>query len=79
MDINGIREALSVRTFRPFSMRLAGGRELRVPHPDFVAVGTRRIIVIAPDDSWSVVEPLLVASLEYETAWPTPSNGEAAR
>ena len=35
------------------------------PHPQAVAVGKRRIIVVNPDDSWTVIEPLLIVSLDY--------------
>jgi len=70
VDIQGIREALRRQPFEPFAMRLADGRSLRVPHPEFVAVHPRRVIVIAQDGSWSVVEPLMVVSLDYD------ANGE---
>jgi hypothetical protein len=66
MDLQGIREALRHQPFDPFSIRLADGRSLSVPHPDMVAVGNRRIIVVQPDDSWSVIEPLLIVSLDYD-------------
>ncbi len=66
MDINGIREALQRRPFEPFSIRLADGHKLPVPHSEFVAVGPRRIIVVAEDNSWSVVEPIMIVSLDYE-------------
>jgi hypothetical protein len=65
MDTQGIREALRRQPFEPFTMRLADGRSLLVPHPEFVAVHPRRVIVIAEDASCSVVEPLLVVSLDY--------------
>lgn len=65
MDIAGIREALNKRPFEPLAICLADGRSLRVGHPDFVAVHPRRVIVVADDGSWSVVEPLLVVSLDY--------------
>ena len=65
MDLQGIREALHRQPFEPFTICLADGRKLPVRHPDFVAVGTRRAIVIGPDNSWSVVEPLLIVSLDY--------------
>jgi hypothetical protein len=65
MDLQGIREALRCQPFEPFAMRLADGRSLAVPHPEMVAVGKRRIIVVESDDSWSVVEPLLIVSLDY--------------
>ena len=71
MDLNGIREAIRRQPFRPFTIRLADGRSIPVSHPEFVAVGTRLAIVVAGDDSWSVVEPLLIVSLDYE---PPDSN-----
>ena len=66
MDLNGIREALHRQPFEPFVIRLADGRALSVPHPDYVAVGARRIVVVAEDDSWSAIEPLLIVSLDYD-------------
>lgn len=65
MDLQGIREALQRQPFEPFSICLADGRSLPIPHPEMVAVGKRRVIVVEPDDSWSVVEPLLIVSLDY--------------
>jgi hypothetical protein len=65
MELNAIREALHRQPFRPFSLRLADGRELFVPHPDFVALSPRRVIVInSQDESHSILEPLLIVSLE---------------
>lgn len=64
MDIQGIREAVHRQPFEPFSIRLADGRSIPVPHPDFVALGPRRIVVVTEDDSWAVIEPLLIVSLE---------------
>jgi hypothetical protein len=66
MDLQGIREALHRQPFEPFSIRLADGRSLTVPHPEMVAVGKRRVIVVEPDDAWSVLEPLLIVSLDYD-------------
>jgi hypothetical protein len=66
MDLQGIREALHRQPFEPFTIRLADGRAISVRHPDFVAIGKRRVIVVEPDDSWLVVEPLLIVSLDYD-------------
>ncbi len=68
MDLQGIRDALRRRPFRTFSVRLADGRDIPVTHPEAVALGQRRILVVHPDDSWSVVEPLLIVSLDYDQA-----------
>jgi hypothetical protein len=74
MDLEGVREALLKRPFEPFSIRLADGRALAVHHPERVAVGKRRIIVVEPDDSWSVIEPLLIVSLDYNGEHPAKKN-----
>ena len=65
MDLAGLRQALRRQPFEPFRIRLADGRSVAVAHPEFVAIGTRRVIVVADDDSWSVIEPLLIVSLDY--------------
>ena len=79
MDIAGIREALHKQPFKPFTIRLADGRSLEVPHPDFVALSKRRIVVVAEDDSWSVVEPLLVVSLDYASTKTKGGNGRSKK
>ena len=47
MDIEGVREALRKEPFEPFVLRLADGRALPVPHPEFVALGKRRTLQLA--------------------------------
>lgn len=79
MDIAGIREALHKQPFEPFVIRLADGRSLPVPHPDFVALTPRRVIVGAQDDSWSIVEPLLVVSLDKLSGQGKRGNGSPRR
>jgi hypothetical protein len=68
MDMARVREALHKQPFEPFAIRLADGRSLPAPHPDFVALTPQRVIVGAQDDSWAVVEPFLIVSLDYESA-----------
>jgi hypothetical protein len=69
--------------FQPFVIRLADGRGLPVPHPDFVALTPRRVIVGAEDDSWSVVEPFLIVSLDSmggdSGKGPTPKKKRRGR
>ena len=65
MGIEGVRQAIRKRPFEPFALRLADGRSLPMTHPEFVAIGPRRIIVVSEDDSWSVIKPLLIVSLDY--------------
>jgi hypothetical protein len=80
MDIGGIREAMHQQPFRPFELRLADGRSILVRHPEFIAIApnSRRIVVFAPpDDAMSILEPLLIVSIEYPATAPAApgSNG----
>ena len=77
MDVAGIREAITRQPFLPFELRLADGRSLPVRHPDFIMISpnNRRVIVFTPpDDAMSIVEPLLVVSIEHAGA---PAGGNS--
>jgi hypothetical protein len=60
--------------FRPFTIHMADRREIDVPHPDFVAYPPtgRPVIVVHPDESYSVLDLLLMSELQVHTA-----NGHA--
>jgi hypothetical protein len=75
--VAGIREALHRQPFQPFTLRLADGRSLHVPHPDFVAVGNRRIVVVSEDDTTSMVDPLLIVSIDTAPAQGKGGNGKS--
>lgn len=75
MDVNVIRQALHKQPFQPFVFRLADGRHLSIPHPDFVAVSNRLVIVIGPqDETITWLEPLLIVSIEYASSAPEVSS-----
>ena len=77
--ISHVRQALNWEPFEPFVIRLADGRSLPVPHRDFVALTSRRVIVGAEDDTWSIVEPLLIVSLDAMPRKGKPGNGSQKR
>jgi hypothetical protein len=78
MNIELVREALHNQPFQPFDLRLADGRSLHVPHPDFVAVSTRRVVVIDSEErGMSVLEPLLIVSIEIPAPAPSPGPPQA--
>jgi hypothetical protein len=68
MDIGGVRAALRREPFQPFILGLADGRAIDVPHPDFVALGQRHVFVVHQDDTWSMIEPLLIVSVDLPSA-----------
>ena len=75
MDIKGVQELLHRQPFEPFTIHLADGRAFPVPHRDFVALTPRRVIVGFEDDSWAIVEPILIVSLESMPAKSENGNG----
>jgi hypothetical protein len=76
LDIRGIREALHNTPFEPFLIRLAHGQSLPVPHRDSVELSTRRIVVLSEDDLWSIIEPLLIVSLDSMPKKKRGMNGK---
>ena len=70
--LRAMREA---NPFRPFTIHLADGRTLAVPHRDFVSLSPsgRIIIVYQPNDAFNVVDLYLVTDLGFQA--PTDSDG----
>jgi hypothetical protein len=67
MTINSLRELLHAAPFKPFTIHLADGRSVKVPHPDFITVtgaGRTAIVASATEDHFTIVDLLLVTQLE---------------
>ncbi|HEX4124624.1 MAG TPA: hypothetical protein VHY37_07840 [Tepidisphaeraceae bacterium] len=67
MTTEQLRIAWHAQPFRPFVIHLADGRHIDVVHSEFLALSPsgRTIIVYQPDESWNVVDLLLVTDLEF--------------
>lgn len=66
MTIDQLRNFYDAQPFQPFVMHLADGREILVRSREFImsAPSGRTVIVYQPDDSWNVIDLLLVTDLE---------------
>ena len=73
MTIEQLRNVHQARPFQPFAMHLANGRTLDVPHPDFLSHSPsgRTVIVHHDDESFSVIDLLLVTELEVRPVQPS--------
>ena len=71
-----VRSLHRAMPFEPFRVHMADGRSIDVPHPDFMHLSPtgRRLIVDRSDDSFEVIDVLLVTSVET-----LPKNGAKAR
>lgn len=77
MKTDHLRDTLHAAPFKPFTIHVADGRSVRVPHPDFIALsgnGRLAIVISAAGDSPSyfVIDVPLITQLEVQG---TPTNG----
>lgn len=79
MTIEQLRAATGAAPFRPFTVRVADGRSFLVPHPDFISQSPagRTIIIYQSNESFSILDLLLVSELEFQSP-STPRDGAAA-
>ena len=59
--------------FAPYRIRLADGKTIRVPHPDFVAISPtgRMATAYSPDGEMHILDIFLVTDLAVEPPAPT--------
>jgi hypothetical protein len=77
MTIERLKELYHAKPFQPFVIHLADGREVPVQHPDFIAAAPsgRTIGVYQPDDTFNMIDLLVVTDLEVKQK----SNGRRKR
>ena len=68
MTVEQLRNMHQARPFRPFTIRMADGTSYYVPHSEFLSQSPsgRTIIVHHPDDTFSVIDLLLVTELKVD-------------
>jgi hypothetical protein len=74
MTIKQVKQLYNSAPFKPFIIYLADGRRIPVKHREFMATSPsgRTIVVYEPDDSFNIIDLLLVTSLEVK-------NGKASK
>lgn len=75
MRIQELRELRDATPFRAFVVHVADGRAIPVRHRDFLmsSPSGRTMIVYQPDDSFDIVDVMLVTSLRVKS-----SNGRSS-
>jgi hypothetical protein len=76
-----IRKLFEATHFLPFRVHMANGKSVDVPHPDFMHLSPtgRRLIVDRPDDTFEIIDVLLVTSLETLSQNGTRPRGKKSR
>ena len=78
MTIEQLRQTFQADPFRPFSLHLADGKVLDVPHRDFLSHSPagRTVIVYGEGDSFSIVDLLLITRIEVKAPRIQGPNGD---
>jgi hypothetical protein len=76
-----IRKLFEATPFLPFRVHMANGKSVDVPHPDFMHLSPtgRRLIVDRPDDTFEIIDVLLVTSLETLSQNGSRPRGKKSR
>ena len=74
MTIDQLLSTHQANPFRPFTIHLADGRSFHVPHRDFLSQSPsgRTLIVYHQDESFSILDLLLVTELEISNGRRRP-------
>jgi hypothetical protein len=76
MSTQDIRQAVLQRPFVPFTLRMNDGRSFHIPHPEYVAVSRRTVMVIDERSEVGVyVQPTLIASMRFENSRKKKGDG----
>jgi hypothetical protein len=81
MEADAIREACRRQPFQPFKLKMVDGSEIAIRHRDYISFSPngRRVAVFGEDGAMSMLESLLIMSIELpapaEDASPKPTNG----
>jgi hypothetical protein len=80
MTMEQLRNLHHATPFEPFTIHMADGRTYHVPHRDFLSYSPsgRTIVVHQLDDSFGVIDRLLVTDLFVQRTAAAPSNGQQA-
>jgi hypothetical protein len=72
MTIEQLRAIHQATPFRPFTIHLADGRQINVPHSEFLSHSPsgRTIIVYHADETFSIVDLRLVTALKVRNGSP---------
>jgi hypothetical protein len=77
MTVEQLRNMHQAQPFTPFIIHLADGKQLAVPHREFLSYSPsgRTVIVHGEGETWSVVDLLLVTRLEADPSRSKNQNG----
>jgi hypothetical protein len=82
--VENLHEVIHAEPFRPFTLCLADGSKVHVPHPEWIAhpAKARTAVVMGEDESVRIIDVALVLELQLSppvpagAVSPNPNGGE---
>jgi hypothetical protein len=72
-NLDNLRERVHGGDFKPFKLHLSDGRELSIPHPDFILV-SRKVVVVATEEGVTyTIDPFHIVAISNQSAAGKPS------
>lgn len=77
MTIDELRNAHLAQPFKPFTLELADGQKVPVPHPEFMtsAPKSRSVAVYTPRGAHKIIDLLMVVAIEFRNGQRRPRGG----
>ena len=82
MTIDRVRQVARATPFKPFTLSLTDGRRFRVRSPEFIMItpeASRTVVVAESGEDYSIVDLLLVTSLDFGKTRSARRNGRIRR
>ncbi len=83
MKAESLQEVIHASPFRPFVIRIADGKQVVVPHPEWIVFqGNRTAVVMESDDRLHIIDIGLVTRLAFDppvlagSIAPNPNGGK---
>ena len=66
MSPDAVKKFMHAVPWRPFTICLADGRDIHVPHPDFISISRagRTVVVTNVDDEFEMIDVFLILSIK---------------
>ena len=76
MELSAIREAVRQQPFVPFRLKMADGSDVLVRHPEMIAIpeAGRRVVVFNEYDALTILDPLLIVSINFPATQQSSTN-----
>ena len=66
MSPDAVKKFMHAVPWQPFTLSLADGRKIHVPHPDFISISRagRTVIVTTVDEDFEMIDVFLILSIK---------------